>query len=133
MSVLRLQAQIPIDELLKAVEQLPQSELEAFVKQVLAIRAQLQLPSLSEDESTLFLEINRGISPDVQRRFDELITKRQSATLTQLEQEELIELSDQIELLNAERIRHLGELARLRGRSLSEVMEDLGIEAPTCV
>jgi hypothetical protein len=50
-----------------------------------------------------------------------------------VEQAELIQITDRIEQLDAERIEYLGELALLRQRSLTEIMQDLGIQPPTCV
>jgi hypothetical protein len=41
-----------------------------------------------------------------------------------------LRLSDQIEHLEVERVEALGELARLRGTSLSSLMAELGIQAP---
>jgi hypothetical protein len=133
MSMIRVEAQVSAEQLLKAVEQLPPQELEAFVTQVLRLRAQREAPSLPVSESELLLKINQGIPSGLQNRFNELIAKRQALTLTEAEHAELIQLSDQIEQLDAERIAPLAELARLRNQSLTEVMQDLGIQPPACV
>ena len=61
------------------MEQLPQHELETFVAQIVALRAQRTAPYLSQDETALLLQINAGISSDLQRRFNELVAKRQTA------------------------------------------------------
>jgi hypothetical protein len=102
-------------------------ELETFVTEVLKLRAQRELPSLSVSESELLVKVNQGISDDMQGRFNELVAKRQRLTLSDEELAELIQLTDEIEQLDAERIGYLGELGRLRGRSLSEIMQDLSI------
>lgn len=133
MSMIRVEAQVSAEQLLKAVEQLPPQELEAFVTQVLRLRAQREAPSLSVSESELLLKINQGIPSGLQNRFNELIAKRQALTLTEAEHAELIQLSDRIEQLDAERIASYAELARLRNQSLTEVMQDLGIQPPACV
>ncbi len=57
-----------------------------------------------------------------------LIDKRQTETLTADGHHRLIEISDQIEALNVERIQALVQLAALRQQSLDDVMEDLGIK-----
>lgn len=115
------------EQLLNAIAQMPQPELEAFVEQVLKLRAQRQALSVSSVESELLLKINQGIPADLQHRFNELIAKRQALTLTEAEHAELIQLGDRIEQLDAERIESLAALAKLRQRSLREIMQDLGI------
>lgn len=131
--MMRVEAQVTAEQLLKAVEQMPQQELEAFVTQVLMLRAQREASSLSVAESEVLLKINQGIPGELQCRFNELLTKRQDFTLTDAEQEELIRLTDQIEQLDAERIQLLGKLAQLWNKPLVGVMQDLGIQRPTCV
>lgn len=125
--------QASTEQLLNTISQMPQPELETFIEQVLKLRAQRQAPSLSAPESELLLKINQGIPAELQHRFNELIAKRQALTLTQAEHAELIQLGDHIEQLDAERIEHLAALAKLRQRSLTELMQDLGIQPPACV
>ena len=72
---------VSTEQLIRAVEQLPQHELETFVAQIVALRAQRTAPHLSKDETALLLQINAGITPDLQRRFNELVAKRQTATI----------------------------------------------------
>ncbi|MBV8883023.1 MAG: hypothetical protein JO235_03350 [Chroococcidiopsidaceae cyanobacterium CP_BM_RX_35] len=66
-------------------------------------------------------------------RLHELVAKRQALLLSKAEHAELMQLGDRIEQLDAERIEHLAALAKLRQRSLTEIMQDLGIQPPTCV
>ena len=119
--------------LLKAIEQIPQPELDAFVTQVWKLRAQRQTPSLSMSESELLLKINQGIPDHLQQRFNQLLAKRQAFNLTEADYTELVQLTDRIEQLGAERIESLAELARLQNKSLTEMMHDLGIQSPACV
>lgn len=65
--------------------------------------------------------------PHIQQRFNELVAKRQAETLTPEELQELLQLTDQIETSDAQRVQYLGELARLRGISLPDLMKELGI------
>jgi hypothetical protein len=125
--------QASTEQLLNAIAQMPSTELEVFVEQVLKLRAQRQAPSLSSTESELLLKINQGIPTNLQQQFNELVAKRQALTLSETEHVELIRLSDRIEMLDAERIEHLAALAKLKQRSLTEVMQDLGIQPPACV
>jgi DNA-binding phage protein len=131
MSTVQVKTQLTFDELLRAVEQLSLPDLEQLMSQVIALQAQRKAPNLSKDETNLLLKINQGQSPEVQSRFNELADKRKAETLTLAEHQELIELTEQIEKQEAERVKHMAELARLRGISLTTLMEKLGIERPT--
>jgi len=130
MPVIQVEAQVPPAELLKAVEQLSQPELEQFVSQVISLRAKRHAPSLPRRDSELLLKINEGVPPDTQKRYDELIAKRQAETLTPAEYEDLLRLTQQVEKLQVRRVEYLAELARQRGTSLTELMENLGIRPP---
>jgi hypothetical protein len=130
MPVIQVEAQVPAAELLKAVEQLSQPDLEQFVSQVIALRAKRHAPSLPRVESELLLKINEGVPPDIQKRYNELIAKRQAETLTSDEYEELLRLTQRVEKLEVRRVEYLAELARLRGTSLTALMENLGIRPP---
>lgn len=121
------------EQLLRAVEGLPGEELDAFVEQVLALRARRVATHLSSDEATLLLTINRPIPADIQQRYDELIGKRRAETLTTEEQAQLLQLTDHIELLNAERVFALADLARLRQTTLTALMKSLDIQPPAYV
>lgn len=90
----------------------------------------LDAPYLPEREGRLLQQINEGLSPDMWRRYNELIAKRRAEILTPDEHAALIALSDQIEELNARRIECLAALARLRQTSLSALMQQLGITTP---
>ncbi|MBS1253352.1 MAG: hypothetical protein MAG451_02401 [Anaerolineales bacterium] len=130
MPTVQVEAQLSSDELLEAVGQLSLSELEQFVHRVIALQARRKAPSLPQAEVELLLRINRGIPPDIQERYDELIAKRRAETLTPDEYSELLRLGDEVEKLEARRVEYLAELARLRKTSLTALMEDLGISAP---
>jgi hypothetical protein len=130
MSTVQVKTELPFDQLLKAVEQLSLPDLERLMFQVIALQAQRKAPSLSKDETQLLLKINQGLPRDVQQRFDELVAKRQTETLTAEEHGELLRLTDQIEKSDARRVKYMAELAQLRGVSLTVLMEELGIRPP---
>jgi hypothetical protein len=129
MATIQIEAQISADQLIRAVEQLPSDELGAFVEQVLALRARRAAPQLDQQETTLLLQINEQFAPDEQRRYDELVAKRQDETISPEELRELIRLTDEREQRNVERLAALTELARLRGVTLAALMSALGIAA----
>ncbi len=78
-------------------------------------------------ESDLLKEINLGVSTDTWAEYHRLIAKRQAEILTDVEQEQLIEISDSLEVANVRRMKALIELANMRGQSLDTVMQELGI------
>lgn len=116
--------------ILTAVRQMPIPELEHLVDQVIAIRAARVAPHLSADESALLARINRGLAAPERARMQWLIDKRDGATLTQDEWQEFVALTDQLEILHADRLAALVELSQLRGVTLDETMQQLGIQFP---
>ena len=82
---------------------------------------------LSDTESELLMKIAEGVPAAVQRRYDELIAKRNDRVLTDEEYSELLRLTDQVEMLDAKRLEYLTELAVIRSKPLTLLMNELGI------
>lgn len=80
------------------------------------------------DEAEIILKIKTIFSVEERERYNELYAKFQRDDLTQAEHEELLELSDRFELLNAERLEYLGQLAQIRHQTIREVMQDLEVK-----
>ncbi|XWK86255.1 MAG: STAS/SEC14 domain-containing protein [Phormidium sp.] len=133
MSTVKVEIQMSSEELLKAVSQLSLPDLEQFVAQVIALQAQRRANNLPQIEAELLLKINQGIPSNIQKQYNELVIKRQAETLTKNEHQELLNLTEQIEKLQTQRIEYLVELARIRKISLRELMENLGIQVPIYV
>jgi len=121
---------VSLEELLRGVAQLNVRELEHFVSRVLVLRAQRLAPSLAAEEARLLEKVNQGLSPFERQRYDELTAKRRAETLTSEEHRQLLDLIDQIEHADAERVRALTVLAQLRDVSVETLMADLGIRSP---
>jgi len=130
MATVKGAAQLSTDELLQAVSRLSPAEFEQFAARLRALEAQRKAPSLPRAEAELLLQINQGVAPEVQERYDALIAKRRAESLTPDEHDELLRLTDQMENLEARRLEHLAELARLRQTSLPALMKTLGIRTP---
>jgi hypothetical protein len=86
--------------------------------------------ALSEREAELLQEINQGLKPEAWQRYRDLTQQLRAGRLSQQEHEELISISDEVEMWNAKRIKLLIELAGLWKKPLIMVMNDLGISAP---
>ena len=121
-------ATFTVDELVKAAEQLPQIDLENLTAQVLTLKARRTAPELSKNEAEVLRNINRGMPDELQNRYRELIAGRRAETLTESEHAELLHLTNQVEKYDAERLKYLTELASIRKISLTELLDELGIE-----
>lgn len=115
-------------DILRAVKQMDSVELDQFVSQVLAVRAHRHANSISKVEVTLLQQINTPLPHNVFARYRELIAVRREERLTSEEHEELLQLSNTFEHFNSQRIGWLAELAKLRGITLVQIMNDLQIK-----
>ncbi len=131
MASIPIEAHVSTEQLLHAIEQLPPQEFASFVERLLALRAQRQEPHLTRTETALLLQINQGLDPAEQRRYDELVAKRRAETITPEELDELVRLTDVIERRDAQRLLALDALATLRQAPLGNLMASLGIPPPT--
>jgi hypothetical protein len=127
MATLHVETQLSSEDLLKAMEKLETSELERFVSLLLDLKARRTAPSLPSREAELLAKINQGLPEALMSRYHGLIGKRRAGTIDADEYAELLRLTDEVEVLNAQRIENLADLARLRGTSLSALMNQLGI------
>lgn len=122
-----------LEELIKAADRLNETDLDRLLHQVVFLRARRKAKVLPEEEAQLLLKINQGIPADLRDRYQILCQKREAETLTEDEYDALIQLSDRIEQIGAERLEALASLAQLRQVSLLELMETLGIQPATYV
>jgi hypothetical protein len=122
-----------LDELIKAANQLDETDLEQLLHQVVVLRARRKAQVLPEEEAQLLLKINQGVPADLRAHYQVLRQKREAETLTDTEYDTLIQLSNQIEQIGAQRLEALASLAQLRQVSLPEIMETLGIQPVTYV
>ena len=83
--------------------------------------------SLSAHETALFLKLQSAFPSEQTQEYQTLAQRSDEGTLTEGERARLLFLLEQRDLQNAERLETLGELARLRGMTLREVMAQLGI------
>jgi hypothetical protein len=127
MPTIQEEAQPSCSTLLEAAAQLSAPELDQLLDGVLTLRARRRAPSLWSAESALLLTINQPLPPAVQKRFDELRSKLQEATITPEEHRELLEVTDEKEIHWARRMEAAVELARLRGVPLPDLLQQLGI------
>ena len=133
MPTIQIDAKLSFNQVVNAVKQLSDAEREKLLSQVAAMRPLYENHQLSPAQSELLTKINKGIPEEIQGRYNELIHKRNEKTLTDEEYEELLRLTDQIELIDAKRLEYLTELATLRNKPLVLLMDELGIKPPLMV
>lgn len=88
-------------------------------------------PNLSQAEMIqikLLNQINQTMLPAQYVRFQELIQKRDSSIIAEVELQELIGITDEIETRDVKRLEALIELSQIRGVSLDELMQNLGLK-----
>jgi iron-sulfur cluster repair protein YtfE (RIC family) len=129
MPTIQIQADVSVDALVKAAEQLSETDLRQLTAHVLAIHAKRTAPSVPSEEADLLTQINERLSSHLQKRYDELIDKRDAESLDSEEHAELLELTKHAEAFDAARVEALTNLAALRGLTLSQLMRQLQIDS----
>jgi Asp-tRNA(Asn)/Glu-tRNA(Gln) amidotransferase C subunit len=116
-----------ITTLFHEVERLDTHSLDVFIDSLISLRVRRDVPKQQKDEALLLAKINKSLPLIQVERFRFLNTKRLENQLTTEENEELLSLLEKTEKLNANRIKHLATLARLRNVSIRELMKQLNI------
>lgn len=127
MPTVKIEAQISALDLLQAVQQLSQSELEQFLQQVLQFHAQKIAPSLSTKESELLIKINQDLPKELRALYQILLEKRDRETLTESDYQQLLESTEKVEKYQAQRLEHLTQLAQIRQISLTNLIAQMGL------
>ena len=84
-------------------------------------------PSLTADETRLFQTINKGFSDEFWNKLHDLDKKRQQAVLTESERQDMIAMTEELEMTNLERMKALIQLAAIRQTDLDTLMTQLGL------
>ena len=110
--------------MLKAVEQLNETELETFISQIIILHTQKKSGTLIHEEVELYHDHLENDNKNTYY-YSQLITKTQER-MTFDEYKELLRLSEEIDKLQAHRFEYIAYLANLHGISLTELMTSLG-------
>lgn len=120
--------------LLKDVAQMPLLELERFVQAVNGLITQKKTTDKTYRERFLLRKINETVlGREKTERYQQLILKLESVTITDIEYTELMQLTEKEEIIRYERLKYLVELAQLRSITLPQLMENMGLNRPTHV
>jgi hypothetical protein len=118
-----------VPQIIRAVEEMSAEDLDKLVRNVLEIQAARRAP-LWQDEANLLRQINLNLPRPDRERVRELQNKRMAEELSQDEYAELAALTDKLEELHAQRLNAISKLSDVRGISLKEMMNQLGISLP---
>lgn len=122
--------QISTEQIISAVHHLSLPELKRVFDHVLMEQAERKSLHLTSTEAALLTRINQSLPPYMNERFSSLRQKRETNSIGDEEYSELTLLADKAEEIHAERMVAMVELAKLRGLSLLELMNQLGIHFP---
>jgi 1,6-anhydro-N-acetylmuramate kinase len=87
----------------------------------------IAIANISTTEADLLQKITHCIPHKMQTRFNELVKQRQADTIDHTSLQELCDLSNQIELLEADRIQQLAQLAQMRSTSIEDLIKQLNL------
>ena len=126
MSIRETAEQLTIDYLLEGVQQLSTAELWEFTDRLAEWQRQREVP----EEAPLLAAIreNSRLPEKEQRRYQELWRKCEDETLSEVELAEYHQLLSKLEARNVKRIESLITLAKMRGKPLRQIMEELGLK-----
>lgn len=119
-------------ELIKMIADIQSEQLldglMRFLRQAESKEQVKKVDRLSEQETELLSEINKGIPKDIYNRFLELQTQQKESPLPDKQYKELIQLVDNIEAMEAKRLENMINLSKLWGITLGELRERLDIK-----
>lgn len=121
------QSKVTTEVVLNALEQMVTEDLEAVISKARIVRAEHFMPHLSIEEEKLFARIYTSFSSDLRKRYNQLNKLCSAEKLSDAEHQELIALSDDLEIKHADRLNALIELSQLRDTTLPSLLESLGV------
>ena len=122
--------QLSSQQIISGVQTMPLDELEQLVKNVLAVRAERVAPHISGEASKLLETIQKSLPDKSLRRMKELQTLCDDEKLTPEGYADLADLIEKLEIIHAERMKAVSDLADLRGVTLQTAMQQIGLRLP---
>lgn len=126
MSVHDVPTQLSVEHLLKGVKQLSSTELWEFTKKL--TEWQEQRKAVEEAGLLAAIQENSRLPEKEHQRYRELWRKCEGETINASELNEYQTLLSQLEARNVKRIEALIALAKLRGKTLREVIAELDVK-----
>ena len=118
--------------LLSNADQMPVTELEAFVQQLNALITRKKTTDKNLRDTILLDKINQTVLDKTKReRYQSLIYRMEMETISDIEHTELLKLVEQEEKIRVKRLKYLIELAQLRNTTLPQLMKTLELTKST--
>lgn len=127
MSSVQVTSNVDLEQVIQGMSELDNSELESVLSRLSLLLASRKVGRLPIREMQLLKIVNQGLSAEQQSYYSQLRDGLQAESLSEKEHQDWLELTEQSEIIDAERLQALTELAVLRGVSLEVVMQQLGI------
>jgi len=113
---------------LQAIGRLSKSEFDSLLLQIKKLRIKNYPVITSKKENELLKTINSSLPATTNRIYENLLTKKQKGVLSDNEYAELLDITEQREALQEEKLRSMIELAKLRNTTLDEIVEQLQLK-----
>ena len=127
-------ANIEIGQIKSLFPKLSTNDLEEFLLEIKAIIGSRKNSKKGNKETELIEKLNETVLPEASiLAYQTIIEKRANSNLSEKEQTQLNKLIDEDLILQTKRIHILGELAKLRDKTVPELMEQLGLQTPPSV
>lgn len=127
--VIKKSIEVGIDDLVQRLAQLDEAELASFfVSLNEKMNGYPQVQRFSQ-ETLLLHKIKHVIPASVLRQYRNLRKKAHQQTISEKEKQELLLISDFIEIKTVEKINLLAELAQLRKVSFPEILQQFTIQS----
>ena len=124
----QIQANANIQSLIVGFAEMPLHDLESFISGLNALVIRKRVADKGKQDKALLLKINQTVLPErALERYIFLQDKMELETLSEIEYKELVTLVNQEEKIRNKRFKYLLELSQLRGISLTELMDNLGL------
>jgi hypothetical protein len=128
MENIQIQANNNIQNLIGGFSDMPLHDLESFISGLNALVIRKRVADKGKQDKALLLKINQTVLPEqVLERYVFLQDKMELENLSESEYQELLTLVHQEEKIRNKRFKYLLELSQLRGISLPELMNSLGL------
>ena len=128
MEKIQMQLDSTIPSLLGGFSEMPLKDLESFIRELNALANRKRLLDKGKQDKILLRKINETIlSEPLSERYIGLQEKMELDNLSDTEYQELLNLVDKEEKIRNKRFQYLLELSQLRGISLTELMNNLGL------
>ena len=126
--------ELRVEHLLHSVKQLSPVELDEFTRKLTEWQQRQEAaigenvdPNASDAKIVAFIRKNSQLPEKQNRRYWQLRRKREDETLSDNERSEYEELIRQLETMNVERLEALAILVQRWGKSVTEIMAELGL------